>query len=268
MERCDVRVEQEDAAETLPQEGATKTERARRFGVSRRTIHYWIESGQLDRDLVRGQTRYTPQPAVASKLDPYKDIFEARLREFPKLSAQRLFDEVRAAGYSGCYSGVRNYVRTVRPRQAADPVVRFETPAGLQGQVDFGRFVLPWGHSLRLVVVLSYSRLLWLRFYPGQTMAVLTSGLERAFERFGGVPDELLFDQMRAVVLSDDRAGGGELILNTEFLRFAAHWGFRARSCRPYRARTKGKVERPIRYLRDSFFYGGSPRSSGAAGTR
>ena len=131
------------------QEGATKTERARRFGVSRRTIHYWIESGQLDRDLVRGQTRYTPRPAVASKLDPYKDIIEARLREFPKLSAQRLFDEVRAAGYSGCYSGVRNYVRTVRPRQAADPVVRFETPAGLQGQVDFGRFVLPWGHSLR-----------------------------------------------------------------------------------------------------------------------
>ena len=60
---------------------------------------------------------------------------------------------------------------------------------------------------------------------------------------------------MRAVVLSDDRLAGGELILNTEFLRFAAHWGFRARSCRPYRARTKGKVERPIRYLRDSFFY-------------
>ena len=61
---------------------------------------------------------------------------------------------------------------------------------------------------------------------------------------------------MRAVVLSDDRGSGGELILNTEFLRLAAHWGFRARSCRPYRARTKGKVERPIRYLRESFFYG------------
>ena len=87
-------------------------------------------------------------------------------------------------------------------------------------------------------------------------MAVLTEGLQSAFERFGGVPDELLFDQMRAVVLSDDRGAGGELILNTEFLRFAAHWGFRARSCRPYRARTKGKVERPIRYLRESFFYG------------
>ena len=140
--------------------------------------------------------------------------------------------------------------------ETVDPVVRFETPAGLQGQVDCGHFVLPWGHrGYALVVVLGYSRLLWLRFYRSQTMAILTSSLERAFERFGGVPDELLFDQMRAVVLSDDRLAGGELILNTMFLRFAAHWGFRARSCRPYRARTKGKVERPIRYLRDSFFY-------------
>ena len=87
-------------------------------------------------------------------------------------------------------------------------------------------------------------------FYRRQTMAVLTDGLERAFARFGGVPKELLFDQMRAVVLSDQRVGGGELVLNAEFLRFAAHWGFHPRACRPYRAQTKGKVERPIRYIR------------------
>ena len=74
-------------------------------------------------------------------------------------------------------------------------------------------------------------------------MAVLMEALERAFDRFGGVPEELLFAQMRAVVLSDDRAGGGALVLNAEFLGFAAHWGFMPRSCRPYRARTKGKVE-------------------------
>ena len=104
--------------------------------------------------------------------------------------------------------------------------MRFETPAGRQGQVDFGTFTLPWGRRHALVVVLSHSRLLWLRFYRRQTMAVLTAALESAFERFGGVPMELLFDQMRAVVLSDDRVGGGELVLNAEFLRFAAHWGF------------------------------------------
>ena len=88
--------------------------------------------------------------------------------------------------------------------------------------------------------------MLWLHFYARQTMAVLLEGLERAFTAFGGVPQELLFDQMRSVVLSDDRLSGGDLMLNAEFLRFAAHWGFRPRACKPYRAQTKGKVERPL----------------------
>ena len=86
-------------------------------------------------------------------------------------------------------------------------------------------------------------------------MESLIRGLEAAFAYFGGVPQELLFDQMRAVVNEDQRCEGGSLILNGEFLRFAEHWGFRPRACRPYRARTKGKVERPIRYCRQSFFY-------------
>ena len=145
-----------------------------------------------------------------------------------------------------------------RPREPVEAPVRFETPPGHQGQVDFGTFTLPWSRRHALVIVLGYSRLLWLHFYPRQTMAVLMEALESAFDQFGGVPEELLFDQMRAVVLSDDRAAGGGLVLNAEFLRFAAHWGFLPRSCRPYRAQTKGKVERPIRYIRESFFYGRS----------
>ena len=233
--------------------GVSKTELSRRFGVSRRTIHEWIETGQLDRDLAGGGTRYRPRPAVGHKLDPYKGIIDARLEEFPRLSAKRLYDEVRAAGYTGGYVRVRDYVRAMRPREPVEAVVRFETPAGRQGQVDFATFTLPWGPRHALVTVLSHSRLLWLWFYRRQTMAVLIEGLESAFRWFGGVPRELLFDQMRAVVLSDGRAGGGELVLNADFLRFAAHWGFRPRACRPYRAQTKGKVERPIRY---SFFYG------------
>ena len=236
--------------------GVSKAELSRRFGVSRRTIHAWVETGQLARDLGSGGSRYSPRPAVPHTLDPYTGIIDTRLAEFSGLSAKRLFDEVRAAGYPGGYSRVRDYVRAVRPREPTEAVMRFETPAGRQGQVDFATFTLPWGRRHALVVVLSYSRLLWLRFYRRQTMAVLTDGLERAFARFGGVPKELLFDQMRAVVLSDQRVGGGELVLNAEFLRFAAHWGFHPRACRPYRAQTKGKVERPIRYIRDSFFYG------------
>ena len=200
-------------------QGVSKSELARRFGINRATIHHWVETGQLDRDLRAGSRAYSPRAPVAHKLDPYKGIIDARLEAFPKLSTKRLFDEVRAAGYPGSYENVKLYVRVARPREPVEPVVRFETPAGQQDQVDFGTFTLPWGRRHALVVVLGYSRLLWLSFYPRQTM----EALESAFEAFGGVPEELLFDQMRAVVLSDDRAGGGGLLCNAEFLRSARH---------------------------------------------
>ena len=238
------------------EQGLTKTELAKRFGISRRTVYHWIETGQLDRHLDSQEVHYRPRPPVVTRLEPYKPIVQARLEAFPLLTAQRLFEELRGAGYSGGYTQLKDYVRQVRPHAPAEPVVRFETPPGFQRQVDFGTFQLPWGRRHALLVVLGYSRLLWMRFFARQTMTTLIRGLESAFEFFGGVPQELLFDQMRSVVLSDERLGGGGLIMNAEFVRFAAHWGFRARACRPYRAKTKGKVERPIRYVRQSFFYG------------
>ena len=109
------------------EKGTPKAELSRRFGVGRRTIHYWVESGQLDRDMEAGAAQYSPRLPAGQKLDPYKGIIRDRLEEFPKLSAQRLFEEVRAAGYPGGYSRVRDYVREVRPGEPLDPVVRFET---------------------------------------------------------------------------------------------------------------------------------------------
>lgn len=238
------------------EQGVSKSELAKRFGVSRRTVYHWIETGQLERDLDSQEVHYRPRPPVSRQLDPYKAIIQVRLEAFPRLTAQRLFEEVRSAGYPGGYTQLKEYVRQVRPLDAAEPVVRFETPPGYQGQVDFGTFQLPWGRRHALLVVLGYSRLLWMQFYPRQTFTTLIRGLECAFGFFGGVPRELLFDQMRSVVLSDERFAGTGLIMNAEFVRFAAHWGFTARACRPYRAKTKGKVERPIRYVRESFFYG------------
>ena len=180
----------------------------------------------------------------------------SRLKEYPKLTAVRLFKEVRAAGYPGSYNQVKRYVRKVRPRPPEEPVVRFETAPGRQGQVDFAHFRLPWGERYALIVVLGYSRLLWVQFYTRQTMKALMHGLESSFSYFGGVPRELLFDQMKAVVIEYGRYDDGALVENPEFMRYAYHWNFRIRACRPYRAQTKGKVERPIRYLRESFFYG------------
>lgn len=107
-----------------------------------------------------------------------------------------------------------------------------------------------------LLVVLGHSRLLWVRFYPRQDLRTLLLGLTACFTEWQGVPKELLFDQMKSVVTRDERLEGGSLSKNLELSRFARHFGFRVRVCRPYRAKTKGKVERPIRYLRDNFLYG------------
>jgi transposase len=237
-------------------QGASKSALARQFGIHRDTIHRWIRDGDLDRDLDAMPVRYRPRPAVPTKLDAYKGIIETRLTAYPELSAVRLLAEIRGAGYTGGYSQLKDFVRQVRPLPPPEALVRFETPAGRQAQVDFAHFRFPWGVRYALLVVLGYSRLLWCRFYHRQDMRTLVSGLEDAFRYFGGVPRELLFDQMKAVITRDLRVEGGALLHNAEFLRFARHWDFTPRACRPYRAQTKGKVERPVRYLRSNFVYG------------
>ena len=236
-------------------QGLSKAAIARQLGINRRTINRWIAKGQLDREVDTGQV---PRPVRRSrpvKLDPFREIIRTRLERYPDLTAVRLFEEVKAAGYTGGISQLRAYVAEVRPRTTPEPLVRFETEPGHQAQVDFAQFTFPWGKRYALLVVLGYSRLLWLRFYPKQDMRTLFSGLEEAFAFFGGVPREILFDQMASVITRDLRDEGSRLVENAEFLRFARHWGFRVRACRPYRAKTKGKVERPIRYLRESFVY-------------
>ena len=100
------------------EQGMPKAEIARQLEISRRTVYNWIEAGELDRGADSKAVRYGPRPRRPSKLDPYKGIIDARLAEYPKLSAVRLFNEVRAAGYGGGYGQVKRYVREVRPRSA------------------------------------------------------------------------------------------------------------------------------------------------------
>ena len=236
-------------------QGLRKAVIAERLGINRRTINHWISKGDLDRDVDATVPRYGPRPAVPTKLDPFKPIIETRLKALPELSAVRLLEEIRVAGYTGGYTQLKEYVRKIRPRET-EAVVRFETTPGHQAQVDFADFRLPWGKRYALLVVLGYSRLLWLRFFARKDMAALLAGLEQAFAFFRGVPRELLFDQMRSVITKDERLDGRRLVHNAEFLRFSAHWSFTPRACRPYRAKIKGKVERPVSCVRGNFFYG------------
>ena len=239
----------------LLDQGLSKAAIARQVGVNRRTINRWLVEGQLDRDVETGQVPPPVRRSRPTKLDPFKAIIQARLERYPELTAVRLFEELKATGYTGGISQLRDYVAQVRPRPAPEPLVRFETEPGHQAQVDFAEFNFPWGKRHALLLVLGYSRLLWFKFYPKQDMSTLFAGLEEAFGFLGGVPREILFDQMASVITRDLRDEGSRLVENAEFLRFARHWGFRVRACRPYRAKTKGKVERPIRYLRESFVY-------------
>ncbi len=145
------------------EQGMSKAAIARELGINRRTVHRWIAAGQLDRELDDEAVRYGPRRRRSSKLDPYKGIINARLAEYPELSAVRLFDEVRVAGYPGGYGQVKRYVREVRPRAPGEPVRRFETPPGHQAQVDFAEFRTPWGKRHAPIVVLGYSRYMWIR---------------------------------------------------------------------------------------------------------
>lgn len=241
-------------SQLLEEAAGDRAEAARRVGVGRTTMYRWINSGLLDQPIESIRARYGPRPGAPKKLDVVREIITARLQEFPRLSAVRLLAECRAAGYIGGITQLRDFVRGLRP--PPEPVVRYETVPGHQAQVDFAHCRLPWGVRYALLVVLGHSRLLWVRFYPRQDLRTLLLGLEACFTEWGGVVQELLFDQMKSVVTRDERLEGGSLTKNLELSRFARHYHFRVRVCRPYRAKTKGKVERPIRYLRDNFLYG------------
>ncbi len=233
------------------EEGLSKTAIAQKLGVNRRTIHRYLKSG-------KSGPGYKPRPTKPSLLDPFKHYICSRLKDYPELSAQRLLTEVTERGYQGKYTILKDYIQTQRPVVPLPVEVRFEASPGEQAQADFAVFKTSFGTVYALLVVLSWSRYLWVRFFWHQDQLTLLTGLQRAMESFGGVPDTFLFDRMKAVVART--ASDGRAIFTEELLRLAHHYGFQPKACQPYRAKTKGKVERSVSYLRQGFFYGRSFR--------
>ncbi len=228
-------------------EGVSKAAIARKLGISRMTVYRQAVSGKTE-------PGYTPRPPKAKIIDPFRTYIRERLDRYPELAGARIFDEIRQRGYPGKYTAVKDFIRIVRPKAPLELEERFETAPGDQAQVDFATFKAPFGTVYALLVVLSWSRQLWARFYFHQDELTVLGGLHHAFIAFGGVPKSLLFDRMKTAVASSGK--DGRAIFNEEMLRFAAYYGFRPTACRPYRAKTKGKVERAVSYLRNSFFYG------------
>lgn len=229
---------------SLHKQGLSIKAIARRMGVSRNTVR-----AALRRD---GPPERAPRGRPPSKLEPFKDYLVARLTEFPELSAVALFDEVVALGYTGAISILKDFTRPYRVRRR-EPVVRFETAPGLQAQVDFadlGRHEIAGQETdlFLFIMVLGFSRAMYVEAITDCRSETFLACHVSAFRAFGGMPREILYDNAKVVALTHTRT---VVTFNATLLDFAGRFGFRPRLCRPYRAKTKGKVERAIRYVKD-----------------
>lgn len=193
---------------------------------------------------------------MPSELDPYKEFLKARLSQAGDihLAATVLHREIAKQGYVGGIRVVQRFLKSIRPKPEPEPIVRFETPPGRQLQIDF--VVLRRGPSpLRAFTAeLGYSRYPFVEFTDNERAETLIACLERAFHWFGGVPLHVLCDNPKTIVIERDAYEEGKHKFNGKMLDFAKHCGFDIKLCAPYRAQTKGKVERFHRYFRESFF--------------
>ena len=168
-------------------------------------------------------------------------------------------EEVQKEGYTGGLSILKDYLRPLRKQAGVVAVRRFETPPGLQAQLDWGKIgqmETPEGIAPLhcLVFTLGHSRALFAQVALDMTLPTLLRLHEQAFSELGGVPREILYDRMKTVVLGTDERG--ETVFHPVFLDFARYWGFTPRACRPYRPQTKGKVESGVGYVKKSFLSG------------
>ena len=217
---------------------------ARELGVSRNSVRKYLRSPGLPRE--KGMRRR------ASKLDQYTEYIDSRLSEGLD-NCVVLLRELRVRGYSGGYTILKEYVQPRRRRRQPRATVRFETGPGEQAQVDWGSlaYIAEDGRKRRVwafVMVLSWSRAIYVEFVRRADVATFMRCHVNAFEYFGGVPRRCLYDNAKVVVLGRDDDGRPEW--NSRMLDFALRAGFEMRLCRPYRAQTKGKVESGVKYVR------------------
>lgn len=232
---------------TLHKEGHSIKEIARQTGHSRNTVR---------RVLREARPKPFQKPDRTSCLDDFKPYLRERF-EKTGLSAVRLLTEIRPMGYTGSISTLRRFLHEFRPEQERIKklTVRFESPPGKQAQADWGycgRFPDATGHIVPVyafVLVLSFSRMLYLEFTSSMHVSELIRCHMNAFAALGGWPLEILYDNMKQVRLDQET-------LNPLFADFASHYGFAIRTHRIRRPRTKGKVERMVHYVKNSFLNG------------
>jgi transposase len=237
---------------SLHRQGQSIRQIARGLDIARNTVREALRTP--------GPPQYGPRPARPSVVEPYRAYLAERAPAVG-YNAWRLYLELQPLGYSGKYETVKRAIRPLREasQQAAVATVRFETAPGYQWQADWGSVRLELGdhwHRLQLFTMVScYSRRLYAELVEDQTVPTLLACHEHAFEWFEGLPAEILYDNPKTIVLARD-AAGTHIDWNPRFWDFARYYGLRPRLCRLYRARTKGKIEAAIKYIKRSFLLG------------
>ena len=245
----------------LKRQGLTITEISALTGCDPKTIRKYLDNPQTP--------HYGPRQPRPSLLDPYRPYLRERMAA-GVWNAVVLLRELKERGYEGGYTILRQFLQPLRQQARTLAVRRFETPPGQQAQVDWGdlgEITDPEGNVTKInafVLTLGYSRAMFCDLAPNQQLPALLRMHEAAFTFLEGVPQEILYDNTKTVVLKlltegvDNR---GEVKLHPIFADFARYWGFTPRLCRPYRPQTKGKVENGIGYLRKNFVCGRQAQS-------
>lgn len=238
--------------QNLKSEGLSVSQIAARTGLDRKTVRKYLDRG-LEAPV------YGPRAPRERVIAPYEAYLRERITNFPDLSGKRLFREIKAQGYKGGYTAVTDFLREARPSKQAPFERRFETPPGHQAQVDFAEFKVEFTDDPGVTrkvwlfsMVLGHSRWLWGRFAASQDLQTVLRSHISAFAAMGGVPAEVLYDRMKTAVIGED--GDGVVTYNASLVALLNHYGAVPKACKPYRAKTKGKVERPFRYIRQDFF--------------
>ncbi len=228
---------------------------ATHFGVSRNTIRRVLRAHAARRD--KGPDGIVAKFKRASKLDSFVQPIKDILEKYPKISVQRIHEKLQEAGYAGGISILREQVVKLRPREKY-PVIRFETGPGIQGQMDWSPYTIPFLRTGKSTVqcfsyVLGFSRRQYIDFSLRHDFHTLIRRHQEAFEYFSGVPLECLYDNEKTVVL---RWEAGRPVYNPAFSRFITHYNCKPVACRPRTPQTKGKVERPFQYVEGNFLGG------------
>lgn len=204
--------------------------------------------------VLEGRKRKKPKRPRA--IDEFRELLLTKLERHPEITASRLYEIAKAAGYEGGPDHFRHEVARIRPKKPAEAFLRLKVVAGEEGQVDWGHFgTVRIGHAKRrlmaFVVVLSFSRAIFLRFFHDDAMGSFLRGHQAAFEFFQGVPRRMLYDNLKSAVIS---RSGDIILFNDELMRLSAECLFEPRAAGVRRGNEKGRVERAIRYIRSNFW--------------